>query len=239
MNAMIFSAGLGSRLRPFTNNVPKALIKVNGKPLIQIVLESLVKQGFDNIVVNVHHHADAIEEFLENFKKKGLRLNISREEKLLDTGGGLKKAIDFFDKGEPVLLHNVDVITNLNLNSLIEFARVKNADAALAVRARKTNRYLLFNSNYELAGWENVTEGKKIIVKSGNPLKRLAFSGVTVVSPLFLRHLPNAEVFPLVEAFLKLTGETKIIGYEDNNSYWFDVGTPQKLKLAEEFLKTI
>jgi len=238
MNAMVFAAGLGTRLKPLTDDNPKALIKVNGKTLIQRVLESLKLQGFLNVVVNVYHYSNKIIDYLEANNFFGLEVKISVEEKLLDTGGGLKKALKYFPDGA-ILLHNVDVITNLKLKSLWNFNLSTNGLATLAVRKRKTNRYLLFDENNKLVGWENIKENKKILMKNVSPLQRWAFSGVSVVSPLFLRNLPDRDVFSLTQALIEQIGYGEIFAFPEENSFWFDVGTPDKLRKAEEYLRKI
>ncbi len=239
MNAMIFAAGLGTRLRPLTESIPKALVKVNGKPLLQLVIERLKQNGVENIVINTHHFSHSVVDFLKSNDYFGVNIRISEEENLLDTGGGLAKAKEFFDPDAPVLLHNVDVISNFDLKKIVEYNSRQKAAATLLVRNRRSNRYLLFDENYELIGWENIKEDKSVITRFSETLQKLAFSGISFVTPLFLEGLPESGSFSIIDAYLQLADRMKIVGLVDNISYWFDVGTIEKLKNAEEYFKRV
>ena len=238
MNAMIFAAGLGTRLKPLTLSKPKALVEINGQTLLAIQILKLKAAGFDEIIINVHHFADEIIQYVKENNYFGTKIEFSIEkEKPLDTGGGLKKASWFFDDGKPFLLHNVDVLTNLDLNKFYNFHLEKKATATLAVRNRQTSRYLLFDEDNLLAGWEDVNKNEKILTKEkSTELKCLAFSGISVLSPEVFEQFPDKEIFSLIELFLNLSKNKNIIAFEDNRSYWFDVGTVEKLKAAEKHL---
>ncbi|MBI4387052.1 MAG: NTP transferase domain-containing protein, partial [Elusimicrobia bacterium] len=188
MKAMILAAGEGRRLRPLTDRCPKALIEVGGVPMLEIVIRRLMRAGVDAIVINTFHLADQIEAFLKAKKNFGIRIEISRETELVDTGGGLKKASWFFDDGQPFFLHTVDAVTDIDLLEMVRFHEQKKAIATLAVQARPTARHLLFDSEGLLCGWESVQEKKIIWTKAPVPsAERLAFNAIHVVSP---------EIFP-------------------------------------------
>jgi len=235
MRAMILAAGLGTRLKPITNNVPKALVRVGKATLLEICIKNLKEQGISDIIINVHHFAAQIKIFLAKNNNFGLNISISDEtEKLLDTGGGLKKASWFFDDGKPFLLHNVDVISNLNLKAFLNFHIKSNAIATLAVRKRESSRYLLFNSEKILCGWENVKSGKTISTSEVKLHKEFAFSGIHIIDPKIFFLMPNDEVFSMIDLYLKVMESNSIHGYVDNDSFWMDVGNPKSLKIAEE-----
>jgi NDP-sugar pyrophosphorylase family protein len=225
MKAMVLAAGLGTRLRPLTNDRPKALAEVAGRTLLEIVLTRLKAFGVNEVIVNVHHFADMVVEYLarQNF---GMRIEISREEELLDTGGGLKKAAWFFQEGssgndEPFLLHNVDVISTIDLSRMVKSHRSSRALATLAVQDRETSRYLLFNDNGELCGRRAGRDGA---VESGRAASRttaLAFSGVHVVSRRLLGMLSGGwGVFHC--ELLSATGGAgeKILAFRADEYYW-------------------
>ncbi len=239
MKAMIFAAGLGTRLKPLTLAKPKALIELNGETLLGLQIKKLIGFGFNEIIVNVHHFAEQIINFLASQNNFGIRIAISDESgEILDTGGGLKKAAWFFDDGKPFLLHNVDVVTNLNLKEFYGFHLQQNSLATLAVRIRETTRFLLFDDRNTLIGWENISTGEKIIKReTEGDIQRLAFSGISVLSPEVLTEFPDKKVFSLIDLFLNLAAKGKITAYIENESYWFDIGTKEKLFKAERFLK--
>ncbi|MBP9005682.1 MAG: NTP transferase domain-containing protein, partial [Candidatus Marinimicrobia bacterium] len=189
MKALILAAGLGKRLRPLTNQKPKALIEVGGRPLLQIAIEYLQMYGFDEIIINVHHHADQIIKYLEVNKYLGQNIIISDEtDQLLDTGGALKKAAWFFEDSQPFLVYNVDILCNLDLRQFCKHHRESGALATLAVRQRSSERYLLFDEANVLCGWQNLKTGEIIQTRlSDSPLCQLAFSGISVLSPEILR----------------------------------------------------
>lgn len=242
--AMIFAAGLGTRLRPLTDTMPKALVKVGGRPLLEHVILRLRAAGFERIVVNVHHFANDIIYFLQQHRYSGVDIMVSDEsEHLLDTGGGLKKAIPFFDPRSPILIHNVDILSNVDLRLLYQLGGER--DATLLVSPRKTKRYLLFSpgERRRLVGWTNVDTGE--IRSPFSPIhvedyEQEAFSGIHVFSPsLFplLKDMP--EKFGIIDFYLKICSHHDICGYVKNNLQLMDVGKLDSLSRAEEFLKTL
>lgn len=230
MKAMIFAAGLGTRLRPLTNNKPKALIEAKGKTLLEIVIQRLQKFGFEEIVINVHHFADQITEYLKANNNFGINIEISDErDKLLDTGGGLKKAKSFFDD-QPFLIHNVDIISDINLEDLYKFHFNSKALATLAVKNRLSSRYFLFDDENKLCGWKNDKTGETIITnESRKELKPLAFSGIQIADPKIFNYMPDNDVFSIVDVYLKASKEEKILSYRDDESFWKDLGRIEDL----------
>ena len=231
MKAMIFAAGLGTRLRPITDNKPKALAEISGIPLLEIVIRRLILFGYREIVVNVHHFADQVLEFLHLKKNFGVDIYISDErELLLDTGGGLKKAEPFFNDGKPFLVHNVDTITDINLSDYYKYHSKKGALATVLIRHRPGSRFFLFDEEKRLCGWENIATGKKIISTPKDSLEQIAFSCLHIIDPAIFPLLTEIGPFSIIDSYLKLASEYKIYGYLDDNSYWIDVGTPEKLE---------
>lgn len=237
MKAMIFAAGKGTRLQPLTNNVPKALIKVNGTPLLELVIKKLINSGVNEIIVNVHYLANQITDFLKSKNNFGIRIEISDEtEELLDTGGGLKKASYFFDNNNSFIVHNVDVISNINLNEMITAHNNINALATVAVKKRISSRYLLFNNKQELSGWQNIKTSEKIFSKNSENYYPLAFSGIHIINPIIFNYINQEGQFSIIDNYLELSKNNLIHAYEHNDSYWFDVGDINKLKAVEEYL---
>lgn len=229
MKAMIFAAGLGTRLRPLTNDKPKALVEVKGKTLLEILITRLIKNKFDEIIINVHHLADQVIDFIMK-NKFNAKIEISDErEKLLDTGGGLKKASRFFND-EPFLLHNVDIITDLNLEKLYQNHLENNSIATLAVRERKSSRYFLFDEQNVLCGWENVKTGEKIISRKNDSLTQFAFSGIHVIDPKLFGYFPKMDKFSIIDVYLEVSKHENIIAFPHNNTFWQDVGRVEDLE---------
>jgi NDP-sugar pyrophosphorylase family protein len=228
LRAMIFAAGLGTRLRPLTLDRPKALVEVGGIPLLDIQIRRLQHFGFEEVTVNVHHFADLMERHMAA-QDYGLKVNVSDErDLLLDTGGGLRKAAHFFQGEDPVFICNVDILSNLNPLSLIDLHLKNKALATLALRDRPTDRYLVFDRDMRLAGWENRRSGetKGIIPADG---KALAFSGQHVISPALFQEMYQTGVFSIIDTYLDLAPTGKIVGHLDLSSVWMDVGKPQEL----------
>lgn len=244
MKAMIFSAGLGTRLRPLTNNLPKALIKINGRCLLELAIKKLNYYGFKEIIINVHHWSEKIIDFLRANKNFGLNIAISNEsDLLLDTGGGLKKAAWFFNDNQPFLIHNVDIISNINLKNFYQHHLRSSALATLAVSKRQTSRYLLFNKENNLVGWQNLKTGEeKISVKNKKPrgqLVPLAFNGIQTVSPKIFSFMPTEKVFSIIDLYLTLAKKHSIKYFDFTGSLWLDVGKLENLKTAEELILKI
>ena len=240
MKAMIFAAGLGTRLKPLTDNKPKALVEINGKTLLELAIRKLISSGLNEIIINVHHFADQVIDFLKQNKNFNINIQISDErEMLLDTGGGLKKASWFFDDGKPFLVYNVDILTDLDLKKFYEAHLKSGAMATLAVRARNTSRYFLFDNNNRLCGWENISTGeKKIRIRGNGELKRLAFSGIQVLSPEIFQYIKQDGKFSIIDVYLDLMAEHKMIGFEHSLSNWIDVGRLENFSEAEKLVNS-
>ena len=240
MRAMVLAAGLGTRLRPLTEEKPKALVEVGGRTLLEITLTRLKEFGIREVIVNVHHFAEAVVEYLAEKRNFGMRVEISREDVLLDTGGGLKKAGWFFlEKGahgeEPFLLHNVDVISTIDFGAMVEAHEKRGALATLAVRKRETSRYLLFDAQGELCGRRMVKQQKDEMVRKVDAVEALGFTGVHVISPRMLRLMREDGVFSIIDLYLRLTGEGEMIaGLRADGYYWRDLGKLEQVKAAEE-----
>lgn len=235
---MILAAGLGTRLRPLTDTRPKALIEVGGKPLLAHVIQTLKAAGVDQIIINVHHFADQIIDFVQARQHFGIRIEFSREEELLDTGGGLKKASWFLQGTEPFILHNVDVLSRISLQDMLEHHHAAGALATLAVRDRATSRYLLFDEHGRLVGWKSLQQGTERIVRplQGKPLP-LSFLGIHVISPRIFSLMTESGRFSIIDAYLRLAKEGEnIAAYRDDRSFWLDLGRPENLIKAEEIL---
>ena len=238
MRAMILAAGLGTRLRPLTNDRPKALVEVAGHTLLEITLRRLRSVGIREVIVNVHHFADMVADYLQKNGSFGMRVEISREEILLDTGGGLKKAAWFFleDSGHsdaPFLLHNVDVLSTIDLQRMVQFHCENRALATLAVQDRETSRYLLFDPHSQLCGRRSGRDGAVEMARPAPPAHALAFSGVHVISPRFLSMLTEDGVFSIVTSYLRLASQgERILAFRADEYYWRDLGRPESLAKA-------
>ncbi len=234
MQAMVFAAGLGTRLLNETADKPKALVEVGGKTLLQHAIEKLKASGIEHVVVNVHHFADLVVEFL-NRNDWGIKISISNEkEKLLETGGGLKKAAHLFDNNSPILIYNVDILSDLNLQELLNYHKQQKALATLAVRKRKTQRYFKFDAERNLVGWINKQSGETKIVREElfETATEMAFSGIHIIEPELLHLLPNEERFSIVKVYLELAKTRCIKGCFDDSDLWMDVGKPAQLEEA-------
>ena len=238
MKAMLFAAGLGTRLRPLTNDRPKALVEVNGMTLLEIVIRRLVHFGFTDIVVNVHHFADLVEDVLKKNQGFGANIMISDERnQVLETGGGLKKAHPFFEGNEPFLVHNVDIITNLDLKKIYDYHLNNNALATLAVRKRSTSRYFIFSGKMQLRGWQNIKTGEiKMSKRSVGKMGSYAFSGIHVISPRFFDLLEETGKFSIVQPYLRLAKTEHIQGFDHSDTIWVDVGKHESLATAGHVL---
>jgi NDP-sugar pyrophosphorylase family protein len=243
MKAMVLAAGLGTRLRPLTNDRPKALVEVGGRTLLEITLARLREFGVREVIVNVHHFADTVVDYLKVNNSFGLRVEISREDELLDTGGGLKKAAWFFQEGsagcdEPFVLHNVDVISTIDLDRMAQFHRLHKALATLAVQQRKTSRYLLFDDRVQLCGKQSGPDGVPELVRNCQQVQALAFAGVHVISPRIFDQMTEHGAFSIIATYLRLSaqGET-IAGFAADEYDWRDLGRPESIAKAEDELR--
>jgi NDP-sugar pyrophosphorylase family protein len=241
MKAMVFAAGLGTRLQPYTLNKPKALVEVGGVPMLEIILKKIIKSGFDDIVINVYHFADQIKDFLKEKNNFGAQITLSDEsDLLLETGGGLKKVKDFFNDGKPFLVHNVDVLTNIDLNLIYEFHMKSGGIATLAVKDRKTSRSFLFNRENELCGWRNHQTGS-VILSKGNieELEPIAFSCVHVINPEIFPLITEEGKFSITDVYLRLAKDYKINAYKHDQDFWYDMGRTELLPYAEPFVASV
>ena len=253
MKAMILAAGLGTRLRPLTDTRPKALVEINGRTLLEITLTRLRSFGINEVIINVHHFADMVADYLKSKNNFGMRIAISREDDLLlDTGGGLKKAAWFFLKesdewrvasgehpSEPFLLHNVDVISTIDFRRMLQFHTENRALATLAVQSRESSRLLLFNDQLQLIGRAASGTGIPACApsSSNSPLTTrhspFAFSGIHIISPRLLPMLTEEGVFSIIDAYLRLAAQgEKILAFRADEYYWRDLGRPADLSQA-------
>jgi len=235
MKAMVFAAGLGTRLRPLTDGRPKALVTIGGRTLLEIALTRLRNFGVGEAIVNVHHFAEQIVAYLAANHNFGMRIEVSREEVLLDTGGGLKKAAWFFDElEEPFVVHNVDVLSSIDLARMVEFHTEHNALATLAVAARTTSRPLLFDAGCQLRGRGVRNQSESAPDGPAPGLQSLAFSGIHVLSPRIFPKLIEEGAFSIVDAYLRLAAQGEsILGLRADGAYWRDLGQPENLAAAE------
>lgn len=240
MKAMLLAAGLGTRLRPLTDHRPKALVEIDGRTLLEITLTRLREFGIREVIINVHHFADMVVEYLKSNENFGMRIEVSREEVLLDTGGGLKKAGWFFLEGsegldEPFLLHNVDVISAIDFQRMMEWHKESQSLATLAVQERETARYLLFDEETQLCGRRILREKKDEVVRGAGKLEALAFTGIHIISPRLLTLLSEEGVFSIIDAYLRLAAQgEKILGFRADQYYWRDLGKMEQVRQAEK-----
>lgn len=242
MRAMILAAGLGTRLRPLTNDRPKALVEIGGRTLLEITLTRLASFGVREIIINVHHFADLVIQYLKTKDNFGLQVEISREELLLDTGGGLKKASWFFLQDpnrldEPFLLHNVDVVSTIDFQRLLKFHCDNRALATLAVQERESSRYLLFDEQGELCGRRIGRDQEPELVRATPNPQALAFSGIHLISPRLLAQMTEEGVFSIIATYLRLAGQgERILAFRADEFYWRDLGKLEDLRKAEQDL---
>ncbi len=237
MKAMIFAAGKGTRLLPLTKDKPKALVEIAGLPMIECQIKKLISFGYNDIIINVSHFATQIIDYIKSRNNFDVRISYSTEEdELLETGGGLKKASWFFDDNQPFLLHNVDPLCSINLRDLYNYHLKNKPLVTLAVKDRPTSRYLIFNSKNILCGWEYPDQNKIIQIKdfTGDEYK-IAFSCIHIVEPKMLSLIEEEGAFSLTNLYLRLAEKHNIIAYKHNQDSWFDMGTPEKLRIAEDF----
>jgi NDP-sugar pyrophosphorylase family protein len=236
MRAMILAAGLGTRLRPLTNDRPKALVEINGRALLEITIERLKTFDIREIIVNVHHHADQIAAYLKSRQNFGIQIAVSREDELLlDTGGGLKKASWFFlenNSRESFLLHNVDILSTIDFKQMLESHKKSAALATLAVQQRTSSRQLLFDENNLLAGRRKGT-GPDEIVRPSSSLQPLAFAGIHIISPRLLSLFTEGGAFSIIDSYLRLAASReKIVAFRAEKFHWRDLGRPEDLAQA-------
>jgi len=243
MKAMILAAGLGTRLRPLTNDRPKALVQVGDRTMLEIALLRLRDFGIRDVIVNVHHFAGMVLEYLKKNDNFGMDIEISHEDDLLDTGGGLKKAAYFFRGNlqagqEPFILHNVDVISTVDLRRMVQFHTDHRALATLAVQDRDTSRYLVFDEQLQLRGRRSGRDQKSEVVQSSPRVQVLAFSGIHIISHRLLTMMTEEGAFSIVDSYLRLASQgEKILAFRADEYYWCDLGRPDSVRQAAQDLK--
>jgi NDP-sugar pyrophosphorylase family protein len=240
MRAMVLAAGLGTRLRPLTDNRPKALVEIDGRSLLEITLARLRSFGISEVIVNAHHHAEQIVDYLRARQNFGMRIEVSREEVLLDTGGGLKHAAHFFlEQGddEPFVVHNVDVLSSIDLRQMIERHRERQALATLAVQHRDSSRSLLFDDDLQLVGRHTRGSAPETF-RSAISTRAAAFCGIHVISPRIFSLMEEEGVFPIVPVYLRLAAQgERVLGFSADEYYWRDLGRRESLEQAAKDLK--
>jgi NDP-sugar pyrophosphorylase family protein len=238
MKAMILAAGKGTRLGKLTKDTPKALVDVNGKSILRIAVEKCTASGFNDIIINVHHFADMVEKEADYLKSIGFRITLSDErEMLLETGGGLFKARNFFDS-TPFLLYNTDIVTDMDLSTMLKYHSENGGLATLAVRNRAGRRFFLVNSEGLLCGWKNKETGEKIITSHDKgELLEIAFSGIHIINPEIFDYMTEGA-YTMTSLYLQLASSHKICTFRYDSGYWGDIGTPENLENIRNFLKS-
>lgn len=257
MNALIFAAGLGTRLKPLTDTMPKAMVPVGGRPLIQILIEKLCASGFRNLVVNVHHFADQIENFVSQHDSFGMDIRFSDERSLLlETGGGLRKAAPNFPDAEPILVHNVDILSNKDLGAFYSKCYSRpGKPTTLLTSDRKTSRYLISDGNGRLVGWTNISTGQvkspypELMAHDGEvgyfaaaeqPYRLHAFSGIQFFNPCLLPLMQSwEEKFSIIDFYLSICHEQEILLENNPELQLLDVGKLDSIVQAEQFLQNL
>lgn len=240
MKALLFAAGMGTRLQEYTQNTPKALVRLAGKPLLEHAVEHLKQFGITNLTINVFHFAEQVISFVHEKNYFGIDIHISDErDRLLDTGGGLKKAASFLNGNEPILIFNVDVISNLDLNLLFKYHREQKALATLVVRNRETSRNLMFDHNLQLTGWKNFSNGETRVSRADSfaASQPWAFSGIHLIEPDLLKLISEEGKFPIIDLYLRLAKDHPIKAFVDQSDLWMDLGKPDQLKAAEDYFR--
>jgi NDP-sugar pyrophosphorylase family protein len=240
---MVLAAGLGTRLRPLTDDRPKALVEISGRTLLEITFARLRAFGILDVIVNVHHFADMVVDYLAANNDFGMHIEISREEILLDTGGGLKKAAYFFAQDrnrsdDAFILHNVDVLSTIDLRRMLQFHNERQAFATLAVQERKTSRYLLFDEQLQLCGRRSGNDQTAELVRPSARAEALGFCGVQVISPRIFSRMTEGGAFPIVPCYLRLAGQgERILAFRADEYYWRDLGRLEDVAQAAQDLK--
>jgi NDP-sugar pyrophosphorylase family protein len=235
--AFILAAGLGTRLKPLTSSLPKALVEINGVSLLEHNINKLISYGCKHIVVNVHHFAELIIEHIAN-KNYNADIFISDEtNKLLDTGGALLNAKNYFDFSKDILVHNVDILSKIDFLDLYNDHNLRNNLATLAVSQRQTSRYLLFDKENKLCGWENTKTNEKIISNNSSELIPFGFSGIQIIKPELIDLIENEGSFPIIPEYLKLSTSYPIYSYIHSQDIWVDVGKIEAIEKAQRLLE--
>ncbi len=234
--AMIFAAGLGTRLKPWTDHHPKALVLVNGKPLLQRNIEYLQGFGITKLIINVHHFADQVIDFLKAHDYFNCNITVSHEkEEPLETGGGLKKAAWFLQPHDPFFVINADILTSLDINAMLQFHRLHKPLVTLAVTNRKASRSFLFNDSDQLCGWRNNVSAQEKISIHATPIIPKAFSGIHIIDPAIFELITEEGKFSLVDLYLRLSQHYSIMGFDHSGDVLIDVGKPEAIEQAEHY----
>jgi len=237
MNAIIFSAGKGTRLRPLTDVKPKALVEIENFTLLEIAIRKLTKYGIKRIIINVHHFANQIIDFIKNNNFGEVEIFISDETQLLlDTGGGLVKAKNLFVKNMPIIAYNVDIICNINLHKLIDFHNNNKNLVSMFVQNRTASRFLLFDNENLLCGWQNPITGDEKWSTIPKESSKLGYNGIQVIDYEIFKHIKQQGVFSIIPIYIDLAANHKICGWINNEVTWFDIGTPEKLNHTINYL---
>lgn len=232
---MIFAAGLGTRLRPLTNDRPKALVEIGGHPLLYWAIHRLRSAGYTSLVINIHHFADRMMDYLAS-QDWGVEVLISDErEQVLETGGGLKKARELLQTDAPILIHNVDVLSEVDLGDMRQRHLESGALATLAMKDRPSSRNLLFDAQHQLCAWRHNRSGElRMAREPEGALTALAFSGIHLIEPRLLDLLSETGKFSIIDSYLRLAASERIQAYRHDEQWWLDVGKPEALPLAEK-----
>jgi NDP-sugar pyrophosphorylase family protein len=237
MKAMIFAAGLGTRLRPLTNDRPKALVEVNGVSLLEINIRRLIHFGVRDIIINTHHFAEKIDDFLDAHKNFGIRIEVSHEaERPLETGGGLKKARWFFNDDAPFLICNADILSNIDLRKMYAAHLESDAIATYAIQKRDTSRYMLHDRGGVLCGWMNTKTKTVRMGRMATDLNMYSFSCFHVVNPSIFETTPDEDFFSMIDWYLAICGKYNVVGWRHDDDIWCDVGKPETLLEAAKIV---
>ncbi len=233
---LILAAGIGSRLRPLTDTLPKALIPFHGRPLLEWLILRLKGAGYRRMIINLHHHGGQIIDFIREHDDFGLEILFSEEAHLLDTGGAIRKAARLFEPDHPLLVHNADIVSDIPLHEMELNHSLNSADVTLAVNQRTTSRYFLFDDEGHLRGWENTTTGERQWAAPDHPAQyqRRAFCGIHLLSPQLISALPARERFSIVPEYLRLAATYKIRAFDTSSHRWADLGSPEKIQSAKD-----
>lgn len=238
MKAFIFAAGLGTRLYPYTESIPKALVPLQGKPMLGHLIMKLKSFGITDIIINIHHYGEQIISYLKENNDFGCHIIISDErEELLDTGGGLKKALSLLEDGEDLLVHNVDILTDFDLNKMMLQHKNSNAKVTLLVQNRSTSRYLLFDEQNKLCAWTNIKtkETKPVNINIEN-YKPFAFNGIHIINKSTLRYFNKEDTFPIIPVYIEMSQSEEINAMEIDDSFWMDLGKPEAIVKAHKWM---
>ena len=240
MKAMIFAAGLGTRLRPLTNDRPKALVEVKGTPLLEITIKRLIHFGVKEIIINIHHFADKIQQFLADNNNFGIRIETSHEvEKPLETGGGLKKAAWFFDDNKPFVICNADILSSIDIAQMYQQHCESGALATYAIQKRDTSRYMLHNTEGVMCGWMNTKTKTIKMSRFAAELGMYSFSCFHIVSPEIFKTTPSEDFFTIIDWYLNIGNQYTIMGYRHDDDIWCDIGKPETLLEAEAIVDNL